>query len=168
MGNRANVVFVAGERVSPCVYLHWNGGPESVYAFLEELERRDVRADADYECARFTQLVGEFFDSSGARGGGLSLGIVSVVFCGDWIRTLERVGTDHGDNGFYVVDRTTGHVRRFAERVTGSGRVALSELSPADVAAERAGAEAHAYRDGIREFFDELELHRLEFAAANA
>lgn len=64
MGNRGNVVFSNKDwtEFSPCVYLHWNGGPESVYGFLEELNRRKIRADQCYEAARFIQIVGEFFD----------------------------------------------------------------------------------------------------------
>lgn len=40
MGNRAYVVFEdrQGNR-SPAVYLHWNGGPESIYAMLDTLAR---------------------------------------------------------------------------------------------------------------------------------
>ncbi len=39
MGNRATIIFTDGKKsFSPAVYLHWNGGPESVYAFLEELD----------------------------------------------------------------------------------------------------------------------------------
>ena len=74
MGNRATVIFVTGEgKISPAVYLHWNGGPESVYQFLDELDRRKVRAGDDYECARFIQIVGEFFDQDATSG--LSLGV---------------------------------------------------------------------------------------------
>ena len=40
MGNRAAVVFTKGEEISPAVYLHNNGGPESIYSFLAELNRR--------------------------------------------------------------------------------------------------------------------------------
>src|SRR5216117_1968113 len=113
MGNRATIVFWDGkERFSPAIYLHWNGGPESVYAFLEELDRRGVRADQDYECARLIQLIGEFFDSDG-KAGGLSLGVVNgpdpisawTVGLG-LTEALSHVPTDHGDNGFYLVDRT--------------------------------------------------------------
>ena len=62
MGNRATVIFQAQDTISPAIYLHWNGGPESVYQFLDELDRRKVRGDADYEAARFVKIVGEFFD----------------------------------------------------------------------------------------------------------
>jgi hypothetical protein len=37
MGNRAYVVFESGNERSPAIYLHWQGGPESIYAFLHAL-----------------------------------------------------------------------------------------------------------------------------------
>ncbi len=102
MGNRATVVFTAGDHISPAVYLHWQGGPESVYAFLDELDRREVRADADYECARFIGIVAEFFDADSY--GTTSLGVTNgpTVIAPE---ALAEVQTDHGDNGFYVVNR---------------------------------------------------------------
>jgi hypothetical protein len=113
MGNRAAIVFsnVEFTEFSPCVYLHWNGGPESVYLFLDELERRGVRADQHYECARFIQIVGEFFDKE--KRSGLSLGVSNGP------RTLKNAASmDSGDNGVYVIARRHGYapiVRRFQE-----------------------------------------------------
>ena len=62
-GNRATIIFTDGKgtSVQPCICTGM-GGPESVYAFLEELERRKQHCDQNYECARFIQLVGEFSD----------------------------------------------------------------------------------------------------------
>lgn len=61
MGNRA-VVTVKGSSVG--IYLHWNGGIESVTAFLraaKDLGVRDPVNDPAYFYARFVQLVGNFF-----------------------------------------------------------------------------------------------------------
>jgi hypothetical protein len=97
MGNRAYVIFEDKEsqRFSPAIYLHWNGGPESVYAFLDELDRRGVRADQEYEAARFVQIVGEYFMPDQ-----LSLGVVSgpssAADLGRWAGE---------DNGLYLVCR---------------------------------------------------------------
>jgi hypothetical protein len=161
VGNRGNVIFVApgydgGQTISPNIYLHWNGGPESIYAFLAELDKRGVRADAQYDAARFVQIVGEFLDSGGQ--GGLSLGIVqgpSEISP----EALGRVQTDASDNGFYVVDRSatvqSGQppiVRRF----TYDWPVAtLSEWPQAKVSAEReqALAQSTAY---VEDYFDTL------------
>jgi len=97
MGNRAYVIFEDrdSKTFSPAIYLHWNGGPESVYAFLDELDRRGVRADQEYEAARFVQVVGEYFMPDQ-----LSLGVVSgptsAADLGRWARE---------DNGLYLVCR---------------------------------------------------------------
>ena len=161
MGNRATVIFTDGKtQFSPAVYLHWNGGPESVYGFLEELDRRKVRADQDYECARFIQLVGEHFDSD--RVSGLSLGITNGP-ASDAVADLGKVQTDHGDNGFYLVNRMAEPmwVRRFREtcRFVGLSRdpqYALVELDAETVAQERREADQHEYRPAFRAFYKKL------------
>lgn len=88
MGNRA-IVKPVGNDIG--VYLHWNGGIDSVTAFLKYCELKDFRGfDDPYGIARFCQVVGNFF------GGGLSLGIETDVKeteeYAEWI-----------DNGIYVV-----------------------------------------------------------------
>lgn len=143
MGNRATIVFTSRESISPAVYLHWQGGPESVYAFLSELDRRKARPDADYECARFIGIVAEFFDAE--EYGTLSLGVVNGP-AAITVEDLDKVMTDHGDNGFYVVDRVNNVVRRFVEEwpapLDGSWVPArLKELDPLEVARERMEAE---------------------------
>lgn len=157
MGNRANVVFVAGEHISPAIYLHWNGGPESVYAFLAELNRRNVRADGEYEAARFCQVVGDLFDD--AQRTGLSLGITN----GPKEITPEAIAevhTDAGDNGFYIVNRTTDpmSMRRFRMRY--DGKVTMVELSPAEVEAEWREARNDPYAREFEEFFLALDAKR--------
>ena len=185
MGNRATVIFWNGDRekprMSPSVYLHWNGGPESVYSFLEELDRRNVRADQDYECARFIQLVGEFFDFEGSADG-LSLGIADAPASDD-PSDLDRVQTDHGDNGFYLVCRVSAAnpnggpepfkrpwLRRFTEarfvqagtdqNDWGNVRYCLIEWTSEDVERERAKAETHEYRQGLRETYAAIQAER--------
>jgi hypothetical protein len=162
MGNRATVIFTDGKkRFSPAVYLHWNGGPESVYAFLEELDRRRQRADQDYECARFIQLVGEFFDQD--RISSLSLGAVNGPKS-DNIFHLRKVQTDHGDNGLYLVNRTIEpmQVRRFREKFDRANEISvLVELPPEQVTAEREAAEKHEYRQRFRETFARITGNKL-------
>ncbi len=150
MGNRATVIFQAEGKISPAVYLHWNGGPESVYQFVDELDRRQVRADADYEAARFVQLVGEFFDQDGTSG--LSLGLAQGPSSIS-PEALAMVETDHGDNGFYVVDRSgqSLRMRRFIEDWDSRAhRGTVKELDGAAVEAERKEARSHPYatKDG--------------------
>lgn len=159
MGNRGNVIFTAGERVSPCVYLHWNGGPESVYRFLDELDVREVRCDADYEAARFVQVVGEFFMPDQ-----LSLGIVGGPRGGITLESVHGVYTDPSDNGFYVVDRTREPrvVRRFVTGPLESGTYGLRELDAEEVELERKAAYDLGRYDGIGQYF---ELMRTAYKA---
>ena len=84
MGNRALIKF---DGQDAGVYLHWNGGRDSVEAFLEYCKLRNFRCD-DYGIARFCQVVGNFF------GGTLSIGVTANIKNEDanWI-----------DNGIYIV-----------------------------------------------------------------
>ena len=94
MGNRALIAFKQKESVKkkedvPCIYLHWNGGRDSVEAFLDATRRLGVRKnDPSYAMARLTQIIANYL------GGTLSIGISSV---GDW-------ALDFLDNGIYWVD----------------------------------------------------------------
>lgn len=72
MGNRA--IIRAEGNYNKGVYLHWNGGRDSVEAFLKYCELKGFRGFEDeYGMARFCQVVGNFF------GGGLSLGITDCT-----------------------------------------------------------------------------------------
>lgn len=85
MGNRA--IIKAKGNDNKGVYLHWNGGRDSVQAFLKYCELRGFRGfEDDYGMARFCQVVGNYFG-----GNGLSIGIADSV-------------SSHGDNGVYVVE----------------------------------------------------------------
>lgn len=88
MGNRA-IVKPEGKNIG--VYLHWNGGVDSVTAFLKYCELKGYRSfDDSYGLARFCQVVGNFF------GGGLSVGIETDV------RETKEYA-EWMDNGIYVV-----------------------------------------------------------------
>jgi len=73
MGNRAVVRFNDEAANDVGVYLHWNGGPESIAGFLQAMVQRKWTR-MDYAPARFIQVVGEYFDSDGDDSG-LSLGV---------------------------------------------------------------------------------------------
>lgn len=127
MGNRAVITFdpkPTGDSLG--VYLHWNGGAESVYAFLDALDHYAVRdnSDAPYQLARFVQIVGNFL------GGTLSLGVGH----------LRQLDCDNGDNGLYVVTRNAKE--RTVRRSDGS----FSEWWPESrVESERVQAYKHPY-----------------------
>lgn len=163
MGNRAHVIFVEGNTISPAVYLHWNGGAESVYGFLDELDRRNVRADGEYDCARFIQLIGEFFDQETI--GSHSLGVVN----GPTEITLEALTPyDHGDNGIYVVSRGNGKriVRRFlAGWDDENGELLpLREQTPEEVESERKVASQD--KEAFAKTFRKLQRDRNIYDAA--
>lgn len=154
MGNRATIIFADKDttHIGPAIYLHWNGGAESVYAFLDELDRRNVRADMDYTSARFIHVVGDFFDGERSAGG-LSLGVSNGPSKID-SESLESFNP--GDNGVFVVTRRSSKhplVRRFDHR---------GEWTAEQVASEERQARKHCYnlpQDGdksIAEVFTEL------------
>lgn len=104
MGNRAVIQFKDGTGI----YLHWNGGPESVLAFLDAAKTFKLRND-DYGQARLIQIIGNFF------GGSLSLGVGKAS-------TLDR---DNGDNGTYRVDENFNITKR---EHTGSKVMSVADL----------------------------------------
>ena len=87
MGNRA-VITTKDKKIG--VYLHWNGGRDSVEAFLKYCEMKDYRApDTDcYGWARLCQVIGNYF------GGSTSIGIDQY----------NRLDTNNGDNGVYIIE----------------------------------------------------------------
>jgi hypothetical protein len=94
MGNRAVIVFdeYAPTSKQTALYLHWNGGRDSVEAYLKAtrilMHSRGV--DPSYARARFVQVIGMFI------GGNMSFGLNSIDHLGD-----------QGDNGIYVIDSET-------------------------------------------------------------
>ena len=76
------------ERVG--IYVHWNGGRESIEAFLKYCELRGFRpTDEDnYGWARLCQVIANFFEKDG-----LSIGI----------DTCSNLDCDNWDNGVYLI-----------------------------------------------------------------
>jgi hypothetical protein len=86
MGNRA---VITTEKKKIGVYLHWNGGADSVRPFLMYCKMKGYR-NPEQDCygwARLCQVIGNFF------GGTTSLGIDEY----------DRLDTDNGDNGVYII-----------------------------------------------------------------
>ncbi len=87
MGNRAVISFQGS---TTGIYLHWNGGPESVMAFIDgakELGVRDPATYPSYGIARIAQIIGNWF------GDRTSIGVDS----------LAKLDCANGDNGQYVI-----------------------------------------------------------------
>ncbi len=145
MGNRAYVVFESGNDRSPAIYLHWNGGPESVYAFLQALKGYKAdRHSPGYSCARFAQLAGN------TLGGTLSLGLTCFS-------EYEELNCD--DNGLYVVTPTK--VRRMVDDSPDPQRSHLRWFTDEEVAAEREQALKHGYwkpKEGQASFLEDIRL----------
>ena len=91
MGNRAVITTRENfENNGVGVYVHWNGGYDSVSAFLKYCELKGYRSpDTDcYGFARLCQVIGNFF------GGGLSVGI----------DTIDKLDCENWDNGTYIIE----------------------------------------------------------------
>lgn len=103
MGNRANVVFQNKQNsFEGAVYLHWNGGLESVAAFMTEIIRRKYTRE-DALPLRFGQVVGEFFRSYGEN---VKTDSGCSVYMGETPKALveeELNRIDPGDNGVFVI-----------------------------------------------------------------
>lgn len=93
MGNRA---IIKGKGSDLGVYVHWNGGVDSVTAFLEYCKLKGYRSPEtdNYGYARLCQVIGNFF------GGSLSVGISRVKN----IVTPKYVESLWLDNGIYEVE----------------------------------------------------------------
>jgi len=92
MGNRAVITTAPYKASDVGIYIHWNGGRASVEAFLEVAKTLEYRApgeDRSYAIARLTQVIANYFV------GGLSIGI----------DTCDRLDTDNGNNGTYLIGK---------------------------------------------------------------
>lgn len=93
MGNRAVIAF-SDKPTDTGIYLHWNGGRDSVEGFLKaarDLGFLERAGDEQYLLARLTQLIGNYF------GGMTSLGL----------GTLKTLDCNNGDNGLYIISANT-------------------------------------------------------------
>lgn len=91
MGNRAVITTEENfQHNGVGVYVHWNGGRDSVEAFLTYCKLQAYRSPqwSNYGWARLCQVIGNYF------GGTTSLGI-------DVVDTLD---CDNGDNGVYIIE----------------------------------------------------------------
>lgn len=111
MGNRAVISF-EGSEVG--IYLHWNGGPESVLAFLDAAKAckvRDPLVDC-YGIARLAQIIGNFFGTAESLG----------------VDELTKLDCDNGDNGQYVVGENWV-ITKWIGRHTDSGVLTADKLT---------------------------------------
>ena len=93
MGNRAVICFDEYNDNAIGLYLHWNGGRDSIEGFLRAA--RDLMGsrlgDALYSRARLVQVIGTFMEGNLSFGMGL----------------CANLDCDNYDNGVYVIDSST-------------------------------------------------------------
>lgn len=141
MGNRA-IVKPEGKDIG--VYLHWNGGIDSVTAFLKYCELRGFRGfDDSYGVARFCQVVGNFF------GGDLSIGVQSGI-------VESRQEVEWIDNGIYVVKgwEIVRHIGGYEEREGYDLDEMLVEIDIRQPLTERLGD----FLDGIETDISDIKI----------
>tara|TARA_R100000995_G_scaffold72800_1_gene41575 strand:- start:924 stop:1334 length:411 start_codon:yes stop_codon:yes gene_type:complete len=99
VGNRAVLAFINDDgkkdKNSVGIYLHWNGGRDSVEGFLQTAKDYELRSGS-YGVARLTQII------ANGLGGTLSLGV-------DMLKNLD---CDNYDNGVYWIDQNFNIVDR--------------------------------------------------------
>lgn len=91
MGNRAVITTKENfDNNGVGIYVHWNGGRDSVEAFLKYCELKGFRSPEtdDYGWARLAQVIANYFG-----GDGLSIGVNRV----------DHLDCDNGDNGTYFI-----------------------------------------------------------------
>ena len=94
MGNRAAITASKSRDVAKAndngIYLHWNGGRDSVEAFLKycELKRYRNPSEDNYGWARLCQVIANYF------GGETGIGIDNCC----------HLDCDNGDNGVYIIE----------------------------------------------------------------
>ena len=104
MGNRAYIGF---ENNPIHIYVHWNGGLESVKAFCDVAKERGFRdptGDPMYAMARLTGLIHEFFGVTDST----SLGICAFTSQED-----EQESVAFADNGKYVIGKDWQIIRHY-------------------------------------------------------
>jgi hypothetical protein len=93
MGNRAVIAINEYNDDAIGIYLHWNGGRDSIEAFLLAAKEimQDRLGDETYGAARLVQCITTFFT------GNLSVGLAKC----------KNLDCENFDNGVYVVDTRT-------------------------------------------------------------
>ena len=141
MGNRAVITTKENfENNGIGIYLHWNGGRDSVEAFLDYCRLKGYREPTsdNYGWARLCQVITNYI------GGGLSVGI-------DVVKHLD---CDNYDNGVYLIQGWEIVGRKYfdgEEQLEYPLYDMLVDINDAQPEAER------LERDTIREYVKRLE-----------
>ena len=104
MGNRA---FIGFENNPINIYVHWNGGIESIKAFCDVAKERgfaDPTYDASYAMARLIGLIHEFFGVTNSS----SLGVCTFSSAEEEIDAIT-----YADNGKYIIGKDWQIIRHY-------------------------------------------------------
>ena len=103
MGNRAVITFAPEGEAAVGIYIHWNGGRESVKAFIDTCKARGYRCparDGSYAMAGLVGVIREFFGHSALNVG---------------VDMLTRLDCDNWDNGVYQIGENWEIVGRWGK-----------------------------------------------------
>ena len=140
MDNRAVITTKTNfENNGVGVYLHWNGGRDSVQAFLTYCKMKGYRAPTNdnYGWARLCQVIGNFFSGSTSIG----IDVCNNLDCDNWDNGTYII------NGWDIVDRK---YLKYPEQNEYDSYDMLCEIDKAQPINEQLGAEK------IRELLDEM------------
>ena len=90
MGNRA-VITQSTANNAPCIYLHWNGGADSVKGFLAVAKTFDISGTPKEQMDVLAELLAKHFFKT-------EVGMTVYRY------EYGRADTNNGDNGVYVVN----------------------------------------------------------------
>ena len=102
MGNRAVIAFTAEPTTG--IYLHWQGGPGSVLAFINAAKYRGARSpgsDTSYAFGALASTIGEFMHGDWRETRVKYPSCTELMSFG--IGPIDTLDTDNYDNGVYWI-----------------------------------------------------------------
>ena len=143
MGNSANITvsYLAGATsADPVIYLHWNGGPDSIHAFVSRLE------EVGWTCSA-SALVNLVCIAKAFIGGRNTV----YIFERDSVKELHDA-----DNGHYHIQLPKGKSRKCVIQHSRNGEAATA-LNRESLDAEESAEETAAWKEKLRAFTPFLE-----------
>lgn len=150
MGNRA-VITASTEFDAPAIYLHWNGGRDSVEGFLKVAREKGFDVTTAEGWDQFAQFIAEHF---------FNCDVGRTVYREPYGRTDK----DNGDNGVYLVDDNWNiwsrlHEPRNEQQVYNSDEVAYYVLYRSEGLSDEDAEKAAEYRLKIEELKANATAH---------
>jgi hypothetical protein len=102
MGNRA-VITASTAPNAPCIYLHWNGGRDSVEGFLQAAKNLSIKGTEPESFDRLANLLARHF---------FNCEVGHTVYRQEY----KNADADNWDNGVYVIDENFNIVKRIYMR----------------------------------------------------